>query len=95
MSGGSDCGGSSDLKERGNQCIRDGNALEAVRWYTLAMHQSSSSSAVLHGNRSTALHHLRHYKLALLDAFMATQADPQWFKGYLLKGKCLLSLHKV
>ena len=83
-----------DLKARGNECIRDGRPHDAIKWYTLAM-MHATSLTLLHGNRSTALHHLRQYKLALLDALASTQSDPQWFKGYLLKGKALHSLQRV
>ncbi|XP_053632063.1 uncharacterized protein [Cherax quadricarinatus] len=75
-----------ELRERGNECVRAGNYAEAIIHYSHAI-KSDSSSPQLYSNRSYAFLKLQQYYHALEDANEAIRLDPGWAKGYFRRGE--------
>ncbi|KAK4304710.1 hypothetical protein Pmani_023354 [Petrolisthes manimaculis] len=76
----------SELRERGNECVRAGNFVESIVHYSHAI-KMSSSSPQLYSNRSLAFLKLQQYYHALQDANEAIRLDPTWAKGYFRRGE--------
>lgn len=68
-----------ELREKGNECVRAGNYAEAILHYSHAIKQDSSSPQ-LYSNRSFAFLKLQQYYYALEDANEAIRLDPTWAK---------------
>lgn len=68
-----------ELREKGNECVRAGNYAEAVLHYSHAI-KLDSTSPQLYSNRSLAFLKLQQYYYALEDANEAIQLDPTWAK---------------
>ncbi|KAK7081644.1 hypothetical protein SK128_015126, partial [Halocaridina rubra] len=75
-----------ELRERGNECVRAGNHAEAVLHYSHAI-KLDSRSPQLYSNRSLAFLKLQQYFYALEDAKETIRLDPNWAKGYFRKGE--------
>ncbi|XP_069999464.1 uncharacterized protein [Penaeus vannamei] len=68
-----------ELRERGNECMRANNYAEAVLHYSHAI-KLDSSSPQLYSNRSYGFLKLQHFYHALEDANEAIRLDPNWAK---------------
>lgn len=68
-----------DLKEKGNECVRAGNYAEAILHYSHAI-KLDSTSPQLYSNRSFAFLKLQQYYYALEDANESIRLDPTWAK---------------
>lgn len=68
-----------DLKEKGNDCVRAGNYAEAILHYSHAI-KLDSTSPQLYSNRSFAFLKLQQYYYALEDANESIRLDPTWAK---------------
>lgn len=75
-----------ELRERGNECMRANNYAEAVLHYSHAI-KLDSSSPQLYSNRSYGFLKLQHFYHALEDANEAIRLDPNWAKGYFRKAE--------
>ncbi|ROT74250.1 putative hsp70-Hsp90 organizing protein 1-like [Penaeus vannamei] len=74
-----------ELRERGNECMRANNYAEAVLHYSHAI-KLDSSSPQLYSNRSYGFLKLQHFYHALEDANEAIRLDPNWAKDLLTAG---------
>lgn len=70
-----------DLKNKGNECVKNGNFIEAVIHYTQAI-KMEPNNYVLYSNRSFAFLKLDQHYLSLQDANETVRLQPQWAKGY-------------
>ncbi|XP_047996221.1 stress-induced-phosphoprotein 1-like [Leguminivora glycinivorella] len=70
-----------DLKNKGNECVKDGKFIEAVLHYTQAI-KMDPNNYVLYSNRSFAFLKLDQHYLSLQDANETVRLQPQWAKGY-------------
>lgn len=68
-----------ELKEQGNQCIKDGKFMEAVLHYTHAIKLDPKNYS-LYSNRSLAFLKLQQYFYALEDAKETIKLKPDWAK---------------
>lgn len=68
-----------ELKNKGNECVKDGKFIEAVLHYTQAI-KMDSNNYVLYSNRSFAFLKLDQHYLALQDANETVRLQPQWAK---------------
>ncbi|XP_064092384.1 uncharacterized protein LOC135205554 [Macrobrachium nipponense] len=75
-----------ELRERGNECVRAGNYAEAILHYSHAI-KLDSRSPQLYSNRSFGFLKLQQYYHALEDAKEAIRLDPSWAKGWFRKGE--------
>ncbi|CAL4084088.1 unnamed protein product, partial [Meganyctiphanes norvegica] len=75
-----------ELKERGNECVRAGNFAEAVIHYSYAI-KIDSCSPQLYSNRSYAFLKMQQFYHALQDAEDAIHLDSGWAKGYFRRGE--------
>lgn len=85
--GSSEGGGGKEtsLKDKGNECFKEGNFLKAAALYTQAIKQDPNNSA-LYSNRAAAFLQLVKLNKALADAETTIQLSPEWEKGYFRKG---------
>ncbi|XP_068622417.1 uncharacterized protein [Battus philenor] len=70
-----------ELKNKGNECVKDGKFIEAVLHYTHAI-KMEPNNYVLYSNRSLAFLKLDQHYLSLQDANETVKLQPQWAKGY-------------
>ncbi|VVC95247.1 unnamed protein product [Leptidea sinapis] len=70
-----------ELKCKGNECVKNGNFIEAVLHYTHAI-KMEPTNYVLYSNRSFAFLKLDQHYLSLQDANETVKLQPQWAKGY-------------
>ncbi|CAH2087096.1 unnamed protein product [Euphydryas editha] len=70
-----------ELKNKGNECVKDGKFIEAVLHYTQAI-KMDPNNYVLYSNRSLAFLKLDQHYLSLQDANETVRLQPQWAKGY-------------
>ncbi|XP_072938324.1 uncharacterized protein [Epargyreus clarus] len=70
-----------DLKNKGNECVKDSKYIEAVLHYTHAL-KMDPNNYVLYSNRSFAFLKLDQHYLSLQDANETVRLQPQWAKGY-------------
>ncbi|XP_054288780.1 uncharacterized protein LOC129004282 [Macrosteles quadrilineatus] len=75
-----------ELKEQGNQCLKDGKSMEAVLHYTHAIKLDPKNYS-LYSNRSLAFLKAQQYYYALQDAKETIRLKPDWAKGYFRKGE--------
>lgn len=68
-----------ELKNKGNECVKDGKFIEAVLHYTHAI-KMDPSNYVLYSNRSFAFLKLDQHYLSLQDANETVKLQPQWAK---------------
>ncbi|XP_077285304.1 uncharacterized protein LOC143910621 [Arctopsyche grandis] len=74
------------LKEKGNECVKNGNFKEAILLYTHAI-KIEPNNDLLHSNRSLTYLRLKQYALALQDANETIRLNPSWAKGYFRKAE--------
>lgn len=68
-----------ELKNKGNECVKDGKFIEAVLHYTHAI-KMNPNNYVLYSNRSFAFLKLDQHYLSLQDANETVKLQPQWAK---------------
>lgn len=68
-----------DLKNKGNECVKNGKFIEAVLHYTQAI-KMDQNNYVLYSNRSFAFLKLDQHYLSLQDANETVRLQPQWAK---------------
>lgn len=68
-----------ELKNKGNDCVKDGKYIEAVLHYTQAI-KMDPNNYVLYSNRSFAFLKLDQHYLSLQDANETVRLQPQWAK---------------
>lgn len=78
-----------ELRERGNECVRAGNYVEAIVHYSHAI-KINAASPQLYSNRSLAFLKLQQYYHALEDANEAIRLDPTWAKAGYTMSYCTL-----
>ena len=82
-----------ELKQKGNDCIRQKNYAEAIEFYTQALGANPSSHAV-YSNRSLAYSSVGDFERALQDATKCLDLAPTFARGYLRKAVALSGLMK-
>ena len=82
-----------ELKQKGNDCIRQKNYTEAIEFYTQAVAANPSSHAV-YSNRSLAYSSVGDFERALQDATKCLELAPTFARGYLRKAVALVGLMK-
>ena len=80
-----------ELKEKGNECIRQKKYKDAALYYTSALSEDPSSHTV-YSNRSLAYSKLQQFDSALQDANKCTELAPNFARGYLRKSVALTGL---
>lgn len=80
-------------KERGNKAFKEGNARDAVVYYSRALRYTPNNHKIL-SNRSAAYSKLGKFQLALDDAEKALGIDSKWPKIYFRKGAALRSMRR-
>jgi tetratricopeptide (TPR) repeat protein len=74
-----------DLKEKGNQSVKENNFRQAVKLYSEALRKSILAGGqdlhILFSNRSFAYLKDKKYYYALSDAEKAIELKPDWLKG--------------
>lgn len=81
-----------DLKNKGNQLMRDENFTEALDCYTKAI-SKDSRNAVYYCNRAAAHSKLNHHQDAIQDCKRALQIEPLYSKAYGRMGLAYSSLN--
>ncbi len=82
-----------ELKQKGNDCIKQKNYTQAIEFYTNALEADPSSHAV-YSNRSLAYSHLGDFERALQDATKCLDLAPTFARGYLRKAVAFSGLMK-
>lgn len=80
-----------EMKEKGNECIRQKMYQEAAGYYAAALKDSPSSHTV-YSNRSLAYSKLGKFDLALEDANKCIELVPNFARGYLRRSVALTGL---
>lgn len=75
-----------ELKEKGNQCVKEEKYAEAILHYTHAI-ASDRENSLLYSNRSMAFLKMDQFYLAYEDAKETIRLDPSWPKGYFRKAE--------
>lgn len=75
-----------ELKEKGNQCVKEEKYAEAILHYTHAI-ATDRENSLLYSNRSMAFLKMDQFYLAYEDAKEAIRLDPNWPKGYFRKAE--------
>lgn len=83
-----------ELKEKGNDSVRQKKYRDAARYYTAAL-EINPRSHIAYSNRSLAYCKLGLFKDALTDANRCTELDPSFARGYLRKSVALTHLDKT
>ena len=82
-----------ELKQKGNDCIKQKKYTEAIEFYTNALKVDPSSHAV-YSNRSLAYNNIGDPDRALQDATKCLDLAPTFARGYLRKSVALNGLRK-
>ncbi|XP_037511752.1 uncharacterized protein LOC119388166 [Rhipicephalus sanguineus] len=77
---------SEELKEKGNQCLKEEKYAEAILHYTHAISNDRENS-ILYSNRSMAFLKMDQFYLAYEDAKETIRLSPEWAKGYYRKAE--------
>ncbi|KAL1431246.1 hypothetical protein MTO96_014622 [Rhipicephalus appendiculatus] len=77
---------SEELKEKGNQCLKEEKYAEAILHYTHAI-SSDRENSILYSNRSMAFLKMDQFYLAYEDAKETIRLNPEWAKGYYRKAE--------
>uniref|UniRef100_G3MP38 Uncharacterized protein n=1 Tax=Amblyomma maculatum TaxID=34609 RepID=G3MP38_AMBMU len=75
-----------ELKEKGNQCVKEEKYAEAILHYTHAIANDRENS-LLYSNRSMAFLKMDQHYLAYEDAKETIRLSPEWPKGYYRKAE--------
>lgn len=78
-----------ELKERGNQCVKENNYKEAIKYYTEGLRIAQHDFHILFSNRSFAYLKEKLYYYALSDAEKVIEIKPDFVKGYFRKAEVL------
>ncbi|KAG5671630.1 hypothetical protein PVAND_001822 [Polypedilum vanderplanki] len=84
-----------ELKEKGNECVKENNFKQAIKFYSEALRKSVTlgldlhTISVLFSNRSFAYLKDKKYFYALSDAEKTIELSPDWLKGYFRKAEVL------
>ncbi|CAH0399502.1 unnamed protein product [Chilo suppressalis] len=70
-----------ELKNKGNDCVKNGKFIEAVLHYTQAI-KMDPTNYLLYSNRSFAFLKMDQHYLSLQDANETVRLQPHWAKGY-------------
>jgi tetratricopeptide (TPR) repeat protein len=86
-----------DLKEKGNEAMKQGNYNTAITFYTKAIDgvASEKQSHVYYNNRAIAYSKLQKFDKALEDSTSAIAEKRDYVKAYSTKGAALLSLGRL
>ena len=76
------------FKDQGNAAFKAKDYDTAIEFYTKALTETPEEHTIM-GNRSAAFYQLKNYDLALTDANMCIELQPDWSKGYQRKAMCL------
>lgn len=80
-----------ELKELGNEQLKIGHFLKAIRFYSEALEHSPRNAVIL-SNRSQAYIKVENYGLAISDATVALKSDPTYAKAYYRRGSAQFAL---
>ena len=80
-----------ELKEKGNDSVRQQNYGDAVKYYSAAL-ELDPNSHTAYSNRSLAHSKLARFEDALHDANQCTELDPSFARGFLRKSVALTHL---
>lgn len=80
-----------ELKNAGNERLKQGDYEGAVKLYTEAI-ALRGDCAVYYSNRAAAYQYLSKHQLALEDAQMSVKLDKTFFKGFMRIGHSLMAL---
>ncbi|XP_021937921.1 STI1-like protein [Zootermopsis nevadensis] len=75
-----------ELKEKGNECVRNKKYAESVFHYTHAIKLDPFNYSI-YSNRSLALLKMQQFYFAIEDAKEAIRLKPDWAKGYFRKAE--------
>lgn len=75
-----------ELKEKGNECVRNKKYAESVFHYTHAIKLDPLNYS-LHSNRSLAFLKMQQFYFAMEDAKETIRLKPDWAKGYFRKAE--------
>lgn len=81
------------LKEEGNTMLLAGKFLEAIRLYSEALEYTPTNAVVL-SNRAQAYIKVENYGLAIEDASVAIESDPDYAKAYYRRASAEFALNK-
>lgn len=70
-----------ELKDKGNKELLSGHFLQAIKFYSDALEYRPTNAIIL-SNRAQAFIKVENYGLALSDADLAIESDPQYAKAY-------------
>lgn len=73
-------------KEKGNECFRAGEHVDAVRFYTRALHLTPKDTTILN-NRALTFLKQKNLDAALNDVMLVLAADPTNWKGLWRRGQ--------
>jgi len=82
-----------DNKKKGNDAFKRNAFDEAVKYYSLAIHQVTDNET-LYSNRAASYSALNRHGEALADAEKCIQLKPDWIKGHFRKGVALSKLSR-
>ena len=82
-----------ELKQKGNDCIKQKNYTQAIEFYTKALGTDPSSHAV-YSNRSLAYSNVGDFEKSLQDATKCLDLAPTFARGYFRKAVALSGLMK-
>jgi tetratricopeptide (TPR) repeat protein len=88
---GGDAKKAEELKNAGNERLKQGDYEGAIRLYSDAI-ALRNDCAVYYSNRAAAYQYLQKHQLALEDAQQCVKLDPTFFKGFMRVGHSLVAL---
>ena len=83
-----------ELKNQGNECLRNKNFKGAYDFYTKAIELDPTNYSI-YSNRVLTLVELNRLDDALLDAEICVSLNSQWPKGYIRLSMVLLRLNET
>jgi serine/threonine-protein phosphatase 5 len=81
------------LKDEGNRMLLAGKFLDAIRLYSEALEYTPTNAVVL-SNRAQAYIKVENYGLAIEDASVAIESDPDYAKAYYRRASAEFALNK-
>lgn len=69
------------LKEKGNDCVRNQDFKQAIIYYSNALRKAENDHHILYSNRSFAYLKNKDYYYALADAERVIELQPDFVKG--------------
>jgi serine/threonine-protein phosphatase 5 len=80
------------LKNDGNEQLKQGHFLEAIKFYSMAL-EFRPQNAIILSNRALAYIKIENYGLALQDADKAIKSDKAYAKGYYRRASAYFALN--